>query len=141
MNDQYLLFMYIICRFTLFILQPQCMAKCNNTFQFHFSGGAQKKIMGSLLATIHLLLLSFFFQPSFGTLNIDPMERCYGKYGCFSLKYPWYSSHRVVNLFPKSEREIDVNYFLFTRSNRRSRQELFNDDLDSIEKSDFDPEK
>ena len=98
--------------------------------------------MGSLLAIIHLLsVLSFFLQPSFGTLNIDPMERCYGKYGCFSLKYPWYSSHRVVNLFPKSEREIDVNYFLFTRSNRRSRQVLFNDDLDSIEKSDFDPEK
>ena len=29
------------------------------------------------------------------------MTKCYGKYGCMSLKHPWYSSHRVVNLFPK----------------------------------------
>ena len=71
----------------------------------------------------------------------DALNQCYGKYGCFSLKYPWYSSHRIVNLFPKSVKEINANFYLFTRKNRRSRQELFIDDLDSIEQSDFNSEK
>ena len=26
---------------------------------------------------------------------------CHGKYGCFSIDYPWFSSHRVVNAFPR----------------------------------------
>ena len=69
------------------------------------------------------------------------MKKCYGKYGCMSLKYPWYSSHRVVNLFPKGPKEIDVNFFLYTRENKRKRQELFEDDVKSVQKSYFDSKK
>ena len=71
----------------------------------------------------------------------DPLTKCYGKYGCFTLKYPWYSSHRVVNLFPKNSNELGVNIYLFTRKNRRSRQELFIDDLHSIQNSFLDSKK
>ena len=73
--------------------------------------------------------------------KLDPFTKCYGKYGCYSLKYPWYSSHRVVNLFPKSATDIEVNFFLYTRQNRRKRQELFEDDVSSIKKSNFDAKK
>jgi hypothetical protein len=73
--------------------------------------------------------------------SIDFLQKCYGKYGCFSVKYPWYSSHRVVNLFPKSAKEIQPNFFLYTRQNRRKRQELFEDDPNSLHNSFFDPSR
>ena len=75
------------------------------------------------------------------SFKLDPFTKCYGKYGCYSLKYPWYSSHRVVNLFPKSATDIEVNFFLYTRQNRRKRKELFEDDVSSIKKSHFDAKK
>ena len=71
----------------------------------------------------------------------DPWTRCYGKYGCLDLKYPWYSSHRVVNLFPKSAQEIEVNFYIYTWRNKRQRQELFTDDEASVQKSNFDSNK
>ncbi len=69
--------------------------------------------------------------------HLDPLTKCFGKYGCFSVKYPWYSSHRVVNLFPKSAREIEADIFLYTRKNRRKPQQLYEDDEDSILGSHF----
>lgn len=87
-----------------------------------------------------LFIVTLLFQASRCFIS-DPLTKCYGKYGCISLKYPWYSSHRVVNLFPKSAQEIEVNFFLYTKHNRRKRQELFEDDKNSIAKSHFNATK
>ena len=87
-----------------------------------------------------LILFVTFVKPV-TNFRLDPFTKCYGKYGCYSLKYPWYSSHRVVNLFPKSDTEIDVNFYLYTRENRRKRQEIFEEDVDSVRNSHFDAKK
>ncbi|KAF7274634.1 pancreatic triacylglycerol lipase-like [Rhynchophorus ferrugineus] len=47
-------------------------------------------------------------------------KKCYGIYGCFELSPPWTSENRPVSLFPNNLRDIEPNYFLYTRSNRES---------------------
>lgn len=69
------------------------------------------------------------------------LRQCYGKYGCFSVDYPWWSSHRIMNLFPESPREIRPYFFLYTRRNPNSMQLLSDGNHHALRGSNFDSRK
>ncbi|XP_035211608.1 pancreatic triacylglycerol lipase-like isoform X2 [Stegodyphus dumicola] len=50
------------------------------------------------------------------------LQRCYGRWGCFSIGEPFLSIYRPVNLFPLHPDVLDVKFFLKTRRN----PDLFN---------------
>lgn len=50
----------------------------------------------------HLLISCMCFKLLSCSLKRDGfLKTCHGKYGCFSVDYPWFSSHRVVNALPR----------------------------------------
>ena len=71
----------------------------------------------------------------------DLLRQCYGRYGCFSVDAPWFSSHRIVNMFPKGPDKIWPRFFLYTRRNWRRGQPLAEGSLALLRRSDFDPRR
>ena len=50
-----------------------------------------------------------------GKARRDLLRVCYGRYGCFSLDWPWFSSRRVINSIPKSPRAIRPRFIVYAR--------------------------
>ncbi len=42
------------------------------------------------------------FKVFTGYTRHDLLNVCYGRFGCFSLDYPWVSARRLINMVPKS---------------------------------------
>ncbi|CAH0407810.1 unnamed protein product [Chilo suppressalis] len=73
------------------------------------------------------------FPGSFGEV-----ERCYGKYGCFSKGYPW-TENRPDNYFPIPPESMAIRYPTFTRRNRKVPVFLQADNIDRIKNANIDP--
>ncbi len=50
-----------------------------------------------------------------GQTRRDLLRVCYGKYGCFSVDWPWFNTYRVLNLIPKNPKAIRPKFHLYTR--------------------------
>lgn len=78
------------------------------------------------------------------SLNLDRrriLQQCFGKYGCFSVDHPWFSSHRPLSFFPKSPKVMNAYFFLYTRHNPIHLHLLKIDNVPSVQMSHFDPTK
>ena len=88
---------------------------CTKLYNFRVPPfGFQVLIMTPALSVSPSLSLTDLF-PFPRMSRKDLLRVCYGKYGCFSIDYPWTSSHRVISLFPESPREVKPYFFLYTR--------------------------
>ena len=87
-------------------------------------------------------LVSRFVSPvALASARKDLLQQCYGKYGCFSIDYPWFSSHRVVQMLPKGPLQIWPEFHLFSRRNPFQHQKLSEGNFELLQKSFFDPTK
>ena len=76
-----------------------------------------------------------------GSLQDRLFQRCYGVFGCFRIDGPWTSSHRPLNLFPKSADEVVPGFWLYTRRNKEQYQDLKLGYPTSVTNSNIDPTK
>ena len=65
-------------------------------------------------------------------------SQCYGKYGCYTIDYPYMNSHRVVNAYPRSPEEIRPQFKLYTRLNLKKATYLYEGSTLSVVRSHFD---
>ena len=75
------------------------------------------------------------------TIKDRIFQKCYGVFGCFRIDGPWTSSHRPLNLFPKSKDELIPGFWLYTRRNKKQYQDLRLGYTASIKSSNIDPTK
>ncbi|XP_071033541.1 pancreatic triacylglycerol lipase [Parasteatoda tepidariorum] len=69
------------------------------------------------------------------------LQRCYGRWGCFSIGEPFLSIYRPVNLFPLHPDVLDVKFFLKTRNNPDLFERLRPESNDSFTQRYFDPKQ
>ena len=71
----------------------------------------------------------------------DLLRVCYGKYGCFSIDYPWFSTHRLINMIPKGPDAIWPNFLLYRQPELKRYHVLVDGDLNRLRRSPFDRNK
>ncbi|GFY73176.1 inactive pancreatic lipase-related protein 1 [Trichonephila inaurata madagascariensis] len=69
------------------------------------------------------------------------LQRCYGRWGCFSIGEPFLSIYRPVNLFPLHPEVLDVKFFLKTRSNPDLFTRLRPESNESFTQQNLDPKQ
>ena len=62
---------------------------------------------------------------------------CYGNLGCFDTGPPFWSLRRPLSVLPQRPEKINTRFFLFTRSNVNTKQQLIYKDKRSIKSSSF----
>ena len=76
-----------------------------------------------------------------GDMLSSMFTKCYGKYGCYKLLYPFWNSHRVLNMFPRPPETVRPDFLLYTRTNPKHPTLLYEGHHKSVIHSNFDPNK
>ena len=69
------------------------------------------------------------------------LTKCYGKYGCYKLLYPFWNSHRVINMFPRPPEQVRPDFLLYTRKNTKHPTLLYENEHLSVMGSNYDSNK